>query len=61
MELKYHYSFILQDPFGEKRGIYDFPSIQARLEIIKKNLEEKKASGRASDDSLSDNDNAEES
>jgi len=50
-----------QDPFGEKRGSFDFISIKQRLELIKKRLEEKKPAAHASDGSSSDNENMEES
>lgn len=53
--------FLWQDPFGEKRGMFDFVSIKQRLEVIKKRLEEKKPVGQGSDASSSENENLEES
>ncbi|XP_020896143.1 ubiquitin-conjugating enzyme E2 Z [Exaiptasia diaphana] len=52
----------MQDPFGEKRGSYDFASIQKRLEIIKQKLESKSkqnSNGATDEDSTSENENAE--
>lgn len=54
-------SLLWQDPFGEKRGMFDFVAIQQRLEVIKKKLDDKKPVGHASDGSSSDNENVEES
>ena len=51
-----------KDPFGEKRGIYDFASIQKRLEVIKQKLEIKSkqsSNGATDEDSTSENENAE--
>lgn len=50
-----------QDPFGEKRGTFDFVSIKQRLEAIKKRLDDKKPVAPSSDMSSSDNENVEES
>ncbi|XP_074623085.1 ubiquitin-conjugating enzyme E2 Z-like isoform X1 [Acropora palmata] len=51
----------MQDPFGEKRGTFDFVSIKQRLEAIKKRLDDKKPVVPSSDMSSSDNENVEES
>ena len=53
--------FLFQDPFGEKRGTFDFVSIKQRIEVIKKRLDEKKPVAHTSDASSSDNENIEES
>ncbi|EDO49586.1 predicted protein [Nematostella vectensis] len=44
----------MQDPFGEKRGIFDFPSIRARLVEIKKRLDDGNPSTAAEEDSDDD-------
>lgn len=48
-----------QDPFGEKRGVYDFASIRKRLEAIKQRLDQKAAKKAAADEESSENENAE--
>ncbi|KAL5010319.1 hypothetical protein ScPMuIL_012624 [Solemya velum] len=42
----------MQDPFGERRGIFVYGDILKRLVVIKKRLEEK--ADKLSDDNLSD-------
>ena len=45
---------IFQDPFGEKRGIYDYENIFKRLESIKKVLSEKHQSSEDTESSDTD-------
>lgn len=47
-------SIRLQDPYRENEGKFDYSSLKQRLEVIKKRLEEKKASGHELDDSSSE-------
>ncbi|XP_031568981.1 ubiquitin-conjugating enzyme E2 Z-like [Actinia tenebrosa] len=47
----------MQDPFGEKRGVYDFGSIRKRLEAIKQRLDQK-AAKKVADEESSENENA---
>lgn len=51
----HHQGSSMQDPFGEKRGNFDYQSILKRLEAIKKTLSEKQE--KSSDDEYSESDN----
>ena len=47
-------SILLQDPFRNNEGVFDYATIKARLGAIKRNIDAEKASGSELDDSLSD-------
>ena len=44
----------MQDPFRNNEGVFDYATIKARLEVIKRRIDDEKASGDELDDSLSD-------
>ena len=47
-------SILLQDPFRNNEGVFNYATIKARLGAIKRSIDTEKASGSELDDSPSD-------